>query len=145
MGQESDIAVSCGVDCRCGSDPVLLWVWHRLAAAAPIRPLAWELPCAAGAALKSKTAKNKNRLKNKSKEGKQRKKGGRKKYIHLESSTDKILNIISPYPIIKLHNFPYRMQTTQVFLLSVKSGYYSSPLKFILKVSYIHNKKRSRN
>ena len=29
-------------------------LWRRLAAAAPIPPLAWELPYAAGAALKSK-------------------------------------------------------------------------------------------
>ena len=29
-------------------------VWCRLAARAPIRHLAWELPCAAGVALKSK-------------------------------------------------------------------------------------------
>ena len=32
-------------------DPVLLW--YRLAAVAPIRPLAWELPYAADAALKN--------------------------------------------------------------------------------------------
>ena len=25
-------------------DPVLLWLWYRLAAAAPIQPLAWEPP-----------------------------------------------------------------------------------------------------
>ena len=47
--------VSCGVGRRRGSDPELLWLLHRLAAAAPIEPLAWELPCATGAALKSKT------------------------------------------------------------------------------------------
>ena len=28
-------------------DPVLLWLWRRLAATAPIRPLAWEPQCAA--------------------------------------------------------------------------------------------------
>ena len=27
-------------------DPALLWLWHRLAAAAPTGPLAWELPYA---------------------------------------------------------------------------------------------------
>ena len=27
--------------CRCSSDPVLLWLWHRPAAIAPIRPRAW--------------------------------------------------------------------------------------------------------
>ena len=44
---------------RCGSDPVLLWC--RPAATAPIQPLAWEFPYAAGAALKSKKNKNKNK------------------------------------------------------------------------------------
>ena len=39
---------------RRGSDPELLWLWCRLAAAAPIRPLAWELPYASGAALNQK-------------------------------------------------------------------------------------------
>ena len=33
-------------------DPVLLWLWCRVAVAAPIRPLAWELPHAAGVALR---------------------------------------------------------------------------------------------
>ena len=45
--------MSCGVAHRHGSDPTLLWLWHRLAAIVPIRPLAWELPYAMGAALKS--------------------------------------------------------------------------------------------
>ena len=45
---------------RWGSDPTLLWLWCGLAAAAPIRPLAWELPYAAGVALEHKTAKNPN-------------------------------------------------------------------------------------
>jgi len=35
-------------------DPVLLWLWCRLAAVAPIQPLAWEPPYAVGVALKSK-------------------------------------------------------------------------------------------
>ena len=33
--------------------PVLLWLWRRQAAAAQIRPLAWEPPYAAVTALKS--------------------------------------------------------------------------------------------
>ena len=37
------VAVSCGVDYTCGSDPTLLWLWCRLAAVAPGLPLAWEL------------------------------------------------------------------------------------------------------
>ena len=56
----SGIAMSCGVGCRHGSDPMLLWLWRRLVATAPIRPLAWEPPYAAGAALgKAKRQKNK--------------------------------------------------------------------------------------
>jgi len=52
--------VSCGVGCRRCSDPVLLWLWCRLVATAPIRPLAWEPPYAAGAALeKAKRQKKK--------------------------------------------------------------------------------------
>ena len=48
------IAESCGVGQRRGSDLALLWLWCRLAAAAPIKPLAWELPYAVGVALKEK-------------------------------------------------------------------------------------------
>ena len=51
------MAVSCGVDCRCSSGPVLLWLWCSLAAAAPIRPLAWEPPYATDAALKRQKEK----------------------------------------------------------------------------------------
>ena len=45
--------MSCGVAYRHGSALVLLW-HSRLAAAAPILPLAWERPYSAGAALKKK-------------------------------------------------------------------------------------------
>ena len=44
--------MSCGVGRRRGSDLALLWLWRRLAAAALIRPLAWEPPCVVGGALK---------------------------------------------------------------------------------------------
>ena len=44
--------MSHGVGHRCGSDPMLLWLWCRWAATAPIQPLAWELPYAASVALK---------------------------------------------------------------------------------------------
>ena len=46
--------MSCGVGCRNSSDPMLLWLWHRPAAVAPIGPLAWESPYATGVAPKSK-------------------------------------------------------------------------------------------
>ena len=38
--------MSCGVGRRRGLDPTLLWLWCRLVATAPIRPLAWEPPYA---------------------------------------------------------------------------------------------------
>ena len=44
--------MSCGVGCRFGSDPKLLWLWYRPVAVALIRPLDWEPPHAVGAALK---------------------------------------------------------------------------------------------
>ena len=48
-------SVNCGVGHRRSSDPTLLWLWcGRLAAIATIPPLAWELPHAAGEALKGK-------------------------------------------------------------------------------------------
>ena len=54
-----DLALlSCGVGGRRGSDPALLWLWHRPAATAPIRPLAWEPQYAVGVALE-KTKKKK--------------------------------------------------------------------------------------
>ena len=49
--------MSCGVSCRHDSDSTLLWLWRRLAAVAPIIPLAWKPPYVVGAALKSKEKK----------------------------------------------------------------------------------------
>ena len=46
--------MSCGVGCRRGSVLVLLWLWHRPAAALLIRPLAWEPPYAVGVGLRKK-------------------------------------------------------------------------------------------
>ena len=43
--------MSCGVGRRRDLDLVLLWLWGRLVAIAPIRPLAWEPAYAAGEAL----------------------------------------------------------------------------------------------
>ena len=58
MGEGSSAAMSCGVGRRHDQDLALLWLWFRLAAEAPIGPLAWEPPYAMGAALKSKKKKN---------------------------------------------------------------------------------------
>ena len=49
--------MSYGVGRRRGLDLALLWLWCRLAAEAPIGPLAWEY--AVGSALKSKKKKKK--------------------------------------------------------------------------------------
>ena len=40
-----------------GSELVLLYLWHRVAATAPIRPLAWEPPHATGTAPPPKKTK----------------------------------------------------------------------------------------
>ena len=53
--------MSCGVGCRHGLDPALLWLLCRLAATALIQHLAWELPYAVGAALKREKKKKKKR------------------------------------------------------------------------------------
>ena len=54
MGYGSGVSVNCGLGYKLGSDPTLLWLWHRPAAAAPTGLLAWDLPYAADVALKSK-------------------------------------------------------------------------------------------
>ena len=57
--------MSCGVGCRRGSELGLPWLWHGLAAVAPIQPLAWEPPYASGASLKSKNKQTKKQKQNK--------------------------------------------------------------------------------
>ena len=54
------LAMSCGVGCRCGLDPGLLWLWCRPAAVDLITPLAWEPPSAAGAAPKKQHKRKQN-------------------------------------------------------------------------------------
>ena len=57
--------MSCGVGHRHSSDLVLLWLWRRLAATAPTRPLAWEPPyaicCGSGPRRGKKTKRKKKR------------------------------------------------------------------------------------
>ena len=55
--------MSCNVGHRCGSDPTVLWLWCRLAAAAPIQPPAWEPPYAVSTALKITKKKKKKKKK----------------------------------------------------------------------------------
>ena len=59
VGWGSSVAVSCGVGCRLSWDLALLWLWGRLAATAPIGPLAWEPLYIETAALKDKKTKKK--------------------------------------------------------------------------------------
>ena len=55
--------MSCGVGCRLGSDPSLLWLWHRPVVTALIRPLAWEPPYAAEVALEMAKRQKKKKKK----------------------------------------------------------------------------------
>ena len=59
-GWGSCFTPSFSLGCICGSDPVLLCLWP--AAAALTLPFVWELPHAAGAALKKKRKKKKSLL-----------------------------------------------------------------------------------
>ena len=54
--------MSCGEGHKLGLSPTWLWLWRRPVAIAPIGPLAWELPYAAGAALKRKNKTKQNRV-----------------------------------------------------------------------------------
>ena len=55
--------MSCGVGLRHSPDLMLLWLWHRPVATAPIRPLAWDPPYVTGAAVeKDKKEKRKNKI-----------------------------------------------------------------------------------
>ena len=52
--KDPEVAASYGTGQRCGLNLALLWLWCRPAAEAPIGPLAWEPPYAAGETLKKK-------------------------------------------------------------------------------------------
>ena len=51
--------MNCGIAHKLGSDLELLWLWCRLVATAPIRPLAREPPSAVGVVLKIQKKKKK--------------------------------------------------------------------------------------
>ena len=65
--KDPGIAMSCGVGCRRGLDPALLWFWCRPVATAPIRPLAWNLHIAAGVAQEKAKRQKKKKEKRKKK------------------------------------------------------------------------------
>ena len=53
------LPLSCGLGCRLGLDPELLWGWCGPGSVSPRRPLDDNLPYAAGVALKRKKKKKK--------------------------------------------------------------------------------------
>ena len=65
--------MSCGGDRRRGPDLVLLWLWCRPAATAPIRPLAWEPSYAVDAAIKRQKTKTEKKTRTRKRKHKQRK------------------------------------------------------------------------
>ena len=94
--------MSCGVGHRCGSDLALLWLWCRLAALAPVRPLAWEPLNASGVVLERQRT-NKQKLpsfllsryyKCKEKKPKKEEEGFLKLYNSVVSQTTKLCNYL---------------------------------------------------
>ena len=55
--------MSCGVGCRRGLDPTLLWLWRRPEAIALTGTLAWEPPYTTGAVLENRKKKRKKERK----------------------------------------------------------------------------------
>ena len=89
--------MSRGVGRRRGSDPVLLWLWHRPVSTAPIGPLAWESPYAAGAALEKDKKKKKVR----------KKKAGWVQLTHLRNPTPTISSSLPSEGFHSNEEFPY--------------------------------------
>ena len=85
--------MSHGAGCRCSSDPKLLWLWWRPAATAPIPPLAWELPCAVGAALKSKKKQESKKTREREREKEGRKEGRKERKEERKKGKRKRKNI----------------------------------------------------
>ena len=63
MGEASGVAAHGGIGHRCSADPESLWLWYRPVVAAPILPLAQELPYVAGVALKRRRRRRKKNYK----------------------------------------------------------------------------------
>ena len=87
--------MSSGVGCRRVSDPLLLWLWCRLVATAPIRSLAWEPPYAEGAALEKTKRQINKQTKNKNKSSKE--------IVEKETVIYKILFLVSTFSFRPAH------------------------------------------
>ena len=86
--------MSCGVGCRCGLDPILLWLWHRPAATALIIPLSSEPPYATGVALKKTKRQTKKKRKERKKEKRRKEKAEAKEH---RDRHEKILGLTDKY------------------------------------------------
>ena len=91
------MAMSCGIDHRRGSDPVLLWLWCRPTATTLIRPLAWEPPCALSVTLKKKKKKNRKKKKEKGNPSKTQ------IHLHMKGDKSKCRTIYSQNVLFNLH------------------------------------------
>ena len=80
--------MSCGVGHKRSSDPTLLWLWHKPLATALVRPLAWEPPYAAGAALEmaKKSQKEKKKKERKKRDRNQINKNRNEKEITTDNT-----------------------------------------------------------
>ena len=86
--------MSCSVGTRHGS--ALLWLWGRLAAAAPIGPLAWEPSYATGAALKNKRHTHTQRNKEKDQSWELRVKSSKGNWLVLRDPDPVVFNNLLP-------------------------------------------------
>ena len=74
----------CGVGCRHGLDHMLLWLWLRPSATAPIQPLAWDLPYAESEALKEQKKKKKKKVR-----------------LYVEGRADQIVDVLDTEDLVK--------------------------------------------
>ena len=116
--------MSCGVGQRCSLDLVLLWLWCRPVATAPIRSLAWKLPYAASAALK--------------KEGREKEGGGKDQGIMIK------LHLLPNFKQVKLseslHLVPLTRRKTNIsnIVISKKTkDMESSQIEYLMKASFL--------
>ena len=114
-----------GVGLRRSSDPALLWLWHRLMATAPVRPLAWEPPYAAGVALEKDTKK------------KTKKK--RKEIFHDHSSPPSRglpIHVVT-YSVDSIHSMYSRRQSTWTPVLVLLLTWCTSPGEPLLPSGHV--------
>ena len=97
--------MSCGVGRRCGSDSelLLLWLWCRPVATAPIGPLAWEPPYATSGALKRQ--KRQKQTKNK------------------PTLVSLGLNIFSTLPLLLPFSFKFFTYMKKIFVFDMKFNF----------------------